>query len=64
MKEKILKQLTKIFNEKEIFKKLDEKAMKLNLSYLKSDIENLFENKKFVENFVNNFRDLYKKFRS
>lgn len=59
-----LKQLTKIFNEKEIFKKLDEKAMKLNLSYLKSDIENLFENKKFVENFVNNFRDLYKKFRS
>ncbi|MFH1233174.1 MAG: nucleotidyl transferase AbiEii/AbiGii toxin family protein [Patescibacteria group bacterium] len=58
-----LKKLTKISDEKEIFKRLDKKAMKLNLNYLKSDIENLFENKKFVEDFVSNFRDLYKKLR-
>ncbi|MBU2578529.1 nucleotidyl transferase AbiEii/AbiGii toxin family protein [Patescibacteria group bacterium] len=59
-----LKKLTKISDEKEIFKKLDEKAMKLNLSHLKSDIENLFESKKFVEDFAANFRDLYKKLSS
>jgi predicted nucleotidyltransferase component of viral defense system len=55
-----LKKLTKISDSKEIFKKLDKMAMELNLNYLKSDIENLFESKKFVDDFVKNFRNLYK----
>jgi hypothetical protein len=38
-------------------------AMNLNQKYFKSDIENFFESKKFVNDFVKNFRDLYKKYR-
>ncbi|MFH1232916.1 MAG: nucleotidyl transferase AbiEii/AbiGii toxin family protein [Patescibacteria group bacterium] len=58
-----LKKITKISNEKEIFELLDKRAMNLNLNYFKADIENLFESKKFIEDFVINFRDLYKKYR-
>lgn len=58
-----LKKLTKISSEEEIFKRLDKKAMNLNLNYLKSDIENLFESRKFVNDFIENFKDLYKKYR-
>ncbi|MDO9399244.1 MAG: nucleotidyl transferase AbiEii/AbiGii toxin family protein [bacterium] len=59
-----LKKITKISDEKEIFKRLDKIAMGLNLNYLKSDIENLFESRKFVNDFVENFMDLYKKYRN
>lgn len=58
-----LKKLTKISDEKEIFERLDRKAMSLNLNYLKNDIENLFESKKFVNDFIENFKNLYKKYR-
>lgn len=58
-----LKKITKISSEEEIFKKLDEKAMNLNLNHLKSDIENLFESRKFVNDFIQNFDNLYKKYR-
>ncbi len=58
-----LKKLTKISKQEEVFKKIDKMAMNLNLKHLKSDIENLFESKKFVEDFVKNFKNLYQKFR-
>lgn len=59
-----LKKITKIFNKEEIFKRLDKRAMSLNLNYLKNDIENLFESKKFVDDFIKNFRSLYKRYRN
>ena len=56
-----LKELTGLSDLEAVFKALDKKIKKINLVYLRQDIESLFENRAFVEQFTRNFKTLYQK---
>lgn len=58
-----IKDLNKISSLKNLFQELDKKLKAINLTYLKQDIENLFESKNFVEDFVKNFQNLYQRYK-
>lgn len=48
---------------KKIWGKLDERIDAVKIVYLKEDIENLFDNKQFVDDFVNHFKELYARYK-
>ncbi|MBI4359790.1 MAG: nucleotidyl transferase AbiEii/AbiGii toxin family protein, partial [Candidatus Jacksonbacteria bacterium] len=50
-------------NNQEIWSKLDERVAAVKIAYLKEDIENLFDNKKFVDDFADNFKELYARYK-
>lgn len=58
-----IKDLNKISSFKKLFQELDKKIKAINLTYLKQDIENLFESKSFVEDFVKNFKNIYARYK-
>ncbi len=55
-----LKEMTGLSGLEEVFKALDGKVRKVNKTYLKQDIEPLFESKSFASDFAKNFKDLYR----
>ncbi|MEK9165275.1 MAG: nucleotidyl transferase AbiEii/AbiGii toxin family protein [Patescibacteria group bacterium] len=58
-----LKDILKIDEMQELLSQLDKKVEQVNLRYLKQDLENLFADKQFVDDFVKNFRRLYGRYR-
>lgn len=57
-----LKDLTGIKDEKELNVKLENKIDSIKISYLKEDLMNLFEDRKFIEGIAENYKFLIKKY--
>ncbi|MBI5754808.1 nucleotidyl transferase AbiEii/AbiGii toxin family protein [Candidatus Peregrinibacteria bacterium] len=58
-----LRKITGIASQKEVLQRIDQKVKKINKRHLLTDIENLFENRRFAEDFAKNFVSLYRRYR-